>query len=107
MVIALIIDCAQSARQNPLSRTGITFAKTLLRWAVALLGLRIALGEIVALGFTTAFIVIVSMAATSRWALLARVWAECLLWRVGRRRHCRLRRFGNARHRKRAAALQG
>jgi len=38
--------------------------KTLLRWAVALLGLRIALGDIVALGFATALIVIVSMILT-------------------------------------------
>ncbi len=52
MVIALIIGIAL----NPLAKRaafqpGITFCvKTLLRWAVALLGLRIALGEIVALG---------------------------------------------------------
>jgi uncharacterized integral membrane protein (TIGR00698 family) len=38
--------------------------KTLLRWAVALLGLRIALGEIVALGLGTALLVVVAMAVT-------------------------------------------
>src|SRR5690606_33261242 len=44
---------------------GIQFCvKTLLRWAIALLGLRIALSEIVALGLGTALLVIVAMAAT-------------------------------------------
>jgi uncharacterized integral membrane protein (TIGR00698 family) len=38
--------------------------KKLLRWAVALLGLRIALGEIVALGLPTAFLIVLSMALT-------------------------------------------
>ncbi len=44
---------------------GLLFCvKDLLRWAVALLGLRIALGDIVALGLGTALLVIVSMLAT-------------------------------------------
>jgi len=66
MVIALIVGIAL----NPLARRpafepGISFCvKTLLRWAVALLGLRIALGEIAALGVLTALIVMVAMAAT-------------------------------------------
>jgi uncharacterized integral membrane protein (TIGR00698 family) len=66
MVIALIIGIAL----NPFAKQatfqpGIAFCvKTLLRWAVALLGLRIALGEIAALGALTALLVIVSMAAT-------------------------------------------
>jgi uncharacterized membrane protein YadS len=53
MVIALLIGIAL----NPLARRpwfqpGIVFClKTILRWAVALLGLRIALGEIAALGW--------------------------------------------------------
>ena len=38
--------------------------KVLLRWAVALLGLRIALGDIAALGWATALLVIVSMLMT-------------------------------------------
>ena len=79
MVIALIVGIAL----NPLAKKavlhpGIAFCvKTLLRWAVALLGLRIALGEIVALGFTTALIVIVSMAATLiAGILLARAFGQ-------------------------------
>ncbi len=79
MVVALLIGIAL----NPLAKKpnivpGITFCvKTLLRWAVALLGLRIALGEIVALGFTTALIVIVSMTATLiAGLLLARAFGQ-------------------------------
>jgi uncharacterized integral membrane protein (TIGR00698 family) len=66
MVIALIIGIALNhIAARPAFRPGITFAvKTLLRWAVALLGLRIALGEIIALGLSTALIVILSMAVT-------------------------------------------
>ena len=66
MVIALIIGIAL----NPLARRaaflpGIAFClKVLLRWAVALLGLRIALGEIAALGLATALVVILAMALT-------------------------------------------
>jgi uncharacterized integral membrane protein (TIGR00698 family) len=78
MVIALIIGIAL----NPLARrksfqAGLVFClKTILRWAVALLGLRIALGEIAALGLTTAILVIVAMVATlAAGFLLARLFA--------------------------------
>src|SRR3954447_16349128 len=66
MVIALIIGIALNPiAARPAFRSGIVFCvKTLLRWAVALLGLRIALGEIIALGLSTALIVIVSMGVT-------------------------------------------
>jgi len=66
MVIALLIGIAL----NPVARSarfqgGIVFClKVLLRWAVALLGLRIALGDIAALGWATALLVVVSMAVT-------------------------------------------
>jgi uncharacterized integral membrane protein (TIGR00698 family) len=72
LVIALIIGIAlNSIAKQPIFAPGITFCvKTLLRWAVALLGLRIALGEIIALGVSTALIVIVSMAATLAAGLL-------------------------------------
>ena len=77
MVLALVIGIALNplARQ-PLFHQGITFCmKVLLRWAVALLGLRIALGEIAALGLTTAILVIVSMGVTlTAGFLLARVF---------------------------------
>jgi uncharacterized integral membrane protein (TIGR00698 family) len=66
MVIALIIGIAlNKLAERPAFTPGITFCvKTLLRWAVALLGLRIALGEIAALGFATAGLVIGSMVIT-------------------------------------------
>jgi uncharacterized integral membrane protein (TIGR00698 family) len=66
MLIALFLGIAL----NPLARRrqfqpGLVFClKTLLRWAVALLGLRIALGDIAALGLSTALLVVVSMAIT-------------------------------------------
>ena len=46
MVIALLIGIAlNSVAERPLFQPGIVFClKTVLRWAVALLGLRIALG---------------------------------------------------------------
>jgi uncharacterized integral membrane protein (TIGR00698 family) len=79
MVIALILGIAL----NPLAsgvafQPGITFCvKTLLRWAVALLGLRIALGEILALGLGTAVIVVLSMTATViAGFLLARAFGQ-------------------------------
>jgi uncharacterized integral membrane protein (TIGR00698 family) len=78
MVIALVIGIAL----NPLARRrsfqpGIVFClKTILRWAVALLGLRIALGEIAALGVTTALLVVVAMVVTlAAGFLLARLFA--------------------------------
>ena len=66
MVIALLIGIAlHRLAQLPLFQPGIVFClKTVLRWAVALLGLRIALGEIAALGAPIALLVMVAMAAT-------------------------------------------
>lgn len=66
MVIALLVGVAL----NPFARReafqpGLSLAvKRLLRIAVALLGLRIALGDIVDLGATTALVVVASMAVT-------------------------------------------
>jgi uncharacterized integral membrane protein (TIGR00698 family) len=66
MLIALFLGIAL----NPLARQewfqpGLVFClKTILRWAVALLGLRIALNDIAVLGWTTALLVIAAMAAT-------------------------------------------
>ena len=59
MVIALLIGIAlNSLARRPSFQPGIVFClKTILRWAVALLGLRIALGEIAALGWLTAVLV--------------------------------------------------
>jgi uncharacterized integral membrane protein (TIGR00698 family) len=77
MVIALLIGIALNPlARRPLFQPGIVFClKTLLRWAVALLGLRVALGEIAALGLGTAILVIVSMAVTlAAGFLLARAF---------------------------------
>ena len=76
-MIALIIGMLLHPFANaPRFQPGMTFCvKKMLRWAIALLGLRVALGDIIALGLTTALIVIVSMAATDRSP------ASC--WRAG------------------------
>ena len=78
MVIALLIGIALNPiAQRPSFQAGIVFAlKVILRWAVALLGLKIALGEIAALGWPTATLVIVAMAATlATGFVLARAFA--------------------------------
>ena len=66
VVIALIVGMAlHGVSQRPAFRPGITFAvKKLLRVAIALLGLRIAFGDIIALGIGTAFLVVGAMIAT-------------------------------------------
>jgi uncharacterized integral membrane protein (TIGR00698 family) len=79
MVIALLIGIALNpVAARPTFQPGLTFCvKKLLRWAVALLGLRIALGEIIALGLPIALLVIFSMGltvASGFW--LARVFGQ-------------------------------
>jgi uncharacterized integral membrane protein (TIGR00698 family) len=66
MVIALLIGIALNPlAARPAFQPGLLFAvKRLLRWAVALLGLRIALGDIVALGLGTVLITIAAMTLT-------------------------------------------
>ncbi len=66
MVLALLIGIAlNTVAARPLFAPGLVFCvKTLLRWAVALLGLRIALGDIAALGLGTGIVVVTSMAVT-------------------------------------------
>jgi uncharacterized membrane protein YadS len=79
MVIALFIGIVLNPlAQRPLFVPGISFClKVLLRWAVALLGLRIALGEIAALGLVTALMVIAAMALTvAAGFLLARALGQ-------------------------------
>ena len=78
MVIALLIGIALNplARRPPFQAGIVLCLKVILRWAVALLGLRIALGEIAALGLTTAILVVVAMAVTLAGGfLLARLFA--------------------------------
>jgi uncharacterized integral membrane protein (TIGR00698 family) len=77
MVMALFIGMALNPfARRPLFQPGIVFClKTLLRWAVALLGLRIALGDIAALGWAVAILSIVAMTITlAAGFLLARVF---------------------------------
>lgn len=66
MVLALIVGIMLNpVAVRPTFKAGLTFCvKQLLRWAVALLGLRIALGDIAALGVSTGIVIVASMAVT-------------------------------------------
>jgi uncharacterized integral membrane protein (TIGR00698 family) len=72
MVIALVIGIIlHGLAARPLFEPGLTFAvKKLLRWAIGLLGLRIAFGDILGLGIGTLIVVVASMAAT----IAAGIW---------------------------------
>jgi uncharacterized integral membrane protein (TIGR00698 family) len=72
MVLALLIGIALNpVARRPLFQPGIGFClKTILPIAVALLGLRIALADIAALGMSTAVLVVVAMAVTLASGLL-------------------------------------
>lgn len=76
MVIALFIGIALNPiAHRPLFQPGIVFClKVLLRWAVALLGLRVALGEILALGLATAVLVVIAMVVTIVAGFLLARW---------------------------------
>lgn len=65
-VLALLIGMVlHPVAAKPQFGPGFTFAiKKLLRWAIALFGLKIAVSDIIGLGFSTAAMVIVSMMAT-------------------------------------------
>jgi uncharacterized integral membrane protein (TIGR00698 family) len=66
MVLALILGIAlHAAARRPAFVPGMVFCvKKLLRWAVALLGVRVALGDIVQLGLGTGLLVVTAMAVT-------------------------------------------
>lgn len=66
MVLALVIGIALNPiASQPVMRPGMAFCvRTVLRWAVALLGLRVALSDIAALGIATGAIIVVSMIVT-------------------------------------------
>jgi len=66
MVLALAIGIALNPLAiKPSVQPGMTFCvRTLLRWAVALLGLRVALSDIAALGLATGVLVVVAMIVT-------------------------------------------
>lgn len=76
VVIALVLGMFLHPLANaPRFVPGMTFCvKKLLRWAIALLGLRIALGDIIALGLTTALLVITAMALTIASGFLLVRW---------------------------------
>jgi uncharacterized integral membrane protein (TIGR00698 family) len=66
MVIALLVGILLNPfAAIPATQPGMAFCvRTVLRWAVALLGLRVALSDIAALGLGTAILIIVAMIAT-------------------------------------------
>jgi len=66
MVIALVIGIALNpVAVHPLFRPGMAFCvRTLLRWSVALMGLRVGLNDIAALGFQATILIIAAMALT-------------------------------------------
>jgi uncharacterized integral membrane protein (TIGR00698 family) len=73
MVLALLFGIALNpVAARPVFQPGLVFCvKQLLRWAVALMGLRIALGDIVALGLGTGVVVVISMVVTIITGFLA------------------------------------
>ncbi|MGH6726548.1 MAG: YeiH family protein [Pseudolabrys sp.] len=66
MVIALVVGIALNPiAARPAMQPGMAFCvRTILRWAVALLGLRVGLADIAALGPGTAGLIVVAMLAT-------------------------------------------
>src|SRR4051794_29752725 len=66
MVIALVIGITLNPiATRPAVQPGMNFCvKTVLRWAVALLGLRVAVSDIAALGLRTALLIMIAMALT-------------------------------------------
>ena len=77
MVIALIVGVALNPiAARPAMRPGMQFSvRTVLRWAVALLGLRVGLADIAALGFESAALVVVAMVLTIASGFLFARWS--------------------------------
>src|SRR5512144_1111426 len=75
MVIALVVGIALNPlAARPAVQPGMNFCvKTLLRWAVALLGLRVGLGDIAAL-VETAILIVVAMVATVASGFIVARW---------------------------------
>jgi uncharacterized integral membrane protein (TIGR00698 family) len=79
MVIALVIGIVfNRIARRPFFEPGIAFClKSILRWAVALLGLRIALGDVAALGWRAAAAVVAAMGVTAASGFLfARLFGQ-------------------------------
>lgn len=79
MVLALVIGILLfGIASRPTFQPGMTFCvKKLLRWAIGLLGLRVALGDIVGLGLGTVLLVVASMALT----IVSAIWLARLVGR--------------------------
>ena len=77
MVIALIVGIALNPiGSRPLTRPGMAFCvRTLLRWAVALMGLRVGLADIAALGPEVAALIVATMAITVVSGFLFARWS--------------------------------
>lgn len=77
MVIALVIGIALNPiAARPVAQAGMAFCvRTVLRWAVALLGLRVAVGDIAALGFGSGVLIVLAMAATVVSGFLFARWS--------------------------------
>jgi uncharacterized integral membrane protein (TIGR00698 family) len=78
IVIALVIGMALNPlASHPVIKPGMAFCmRVVLRWAVALLGLRVALGDIAALGLSSCVLVIVAMIATVVSGFAFARWTE-------------------------------
>ena len=76
MVIALVVGIALNPiAARPAVQPGMAFCvRTVLRWAVALLGLRVGLADIAALGAETAALIIVAMVATVASGFIIARW---------------------------------
>lgn len=77
MVIALVVGIALNPlAARPAMQPGMAFCvRTVLRWSVALLGLRIGLSDIAALGAGTAALIVVAMAATLWSGFIVARWS--------------------------------
>jgi uncharacterized integral membrane protein (TIGR00698 family) len=77
MVIALLVGIALNpVAAGPAMQPGMAFCvQTVLRWAVALMGLRVGLSDIAALGLGTAVLIVVAMVATVLAGFVFAGWA--------------------------------
>jgi uncharacterized integral membrane protein (TIGR00698 family) len=77
IVIALVVGIALNPiAARPAMKPGMAFCvRTVLRWAVALLGLRVGLADIAALGLETAIVIVVAMAATLAAGFIIARWS--------------------------------
>jgi len=78
MVLALLAGIALNPlAARPAMQPGMQFCvRTVLRWAVALLGLRVALSDIAALGLKTGLLIIVAMIVTVCAGFLLARWSD-------------------------------